>query len=158
MQGDPGKVTSEERFRGGARNAFKRLWWRAHLFRDEQLPEVHSWGLLRSLGEEESVQFMERPTLAGHVCLLKVSIRRYLDFIKANDKINKQELLRDFQKRIRRLTPLIEFEALTPKETTVLVDEQLAKASRKVGNKTPITREGKLPERQKKNRKVKSVR
>ena len=157
MQVETGKITSGERFRGGGRNVFKRLWWRACLFRNEHKKD-DPWDLLKSLGEEESVQFMERPTLAGHLGLLTTSIQRYLEFIRKNDRINKQDLLRDLQKRIRRLTPLIEFEALTREEIAVILDDQLAKAAKQVAPNESGKNQGKATPRKQRNRRRKNRR
>jgi len=55
----PGRT--RERLLGGPRNALRRLWWRAYV-----LDRGSREGLSGRLGEDETVQIMERPTLAGN--------------------------------------------------------------------------------------------
>lgn len=53
------------RYRGGVRNAFQRLWFRAHSF-DRGLGSSDRWGLLYSLTEDAFVQIIERPSIAAN--------------------------------------------------------------------------------------------
>lgn len=67
----PGNVdsTSKDRFIGGRRNAFGRVWWRAYILR--QSSKENPYEMLSFLGEDELVQITERPSLAGSPALAK---------------------------------------------------------------------------------------
>ena len=116
--------TSEERFlsgnRGG-RNTFGRVWWRAYtLYQAEQ---KGPYDLLYTLGEDELVQIMERPNIAGsrelsiQICLsLKTTSDRYKN-------VPRSELLRDTIKRLRRLMSVVSFDAVDESVLRDLIDE-----------------------------------
>src|SRR5260370_25862083 len=118
-----GGVTSKERFQGknrGIRNTFGRTWWRAQiLYRpDTQNPYV----LLYQLGEDELVQIMERPGIAGSSALAAQISDSYLTASAVDSGISSQEVLRDAMKRLRRLLPLVSFDALDDGIRRELID------------------------------------
>ncbi len=108
-------ITSKERFLGGnrgLRNTFGRVWWRAYLLKQ---PEIdHPYELLDFLGEDELVQITERPSIAGSPALAKQICKTFLETVaySSSTGITRSRLLRDAMKRIRRLLPLISFDAL----------------------------------------------
>jgi hypothetical protein len=53
-----------ERFAGGVRNVFQRLWLRARAF-DRGEGSNDRWGLVRELTEDAMVQIVERPAIAA---------------------------------------------------------------------------------------------
>jgi len=55
---------SQERYLGGVRNAFQRLWLRGKLF-DRGDESSDRWGLLEKLTEDAFVQIIERPSIGG---------------------------------------------------------------------------------------------
>lgn len=60
--------TSRERYLGGVRNTFQRLWMRARVLdRGEGAPD--RWGLLDSLTEDALVQITERPSIGADAVL-----------------------------------------------------------------------------------------
>jgi hypothetical protein len=56
--------TSPERYLGGIRNTFQRLWLRGKLF-DRGNESSDRWGLLEKLTEDAFVQIVERPSIGG---------------------------------------------------------------------------------------------
>ena len=120
------KITSKERFLGGSRglrNTFGRVWWRAYILGqpDSNLP----YEFLSLLGEDEMVQIMERPGLAGSPLLARQVCRSFLDAAGQNAGITRSELLRDSMKHLRRLLPLVSFDALPDDELRNLINEIL---------------------------------
>jgi Family of unknown function (DUF6339) len=106
-------ITSKERFLGGnrgLRNTLGRVWWRAYIL--NQPGSGKPFELLGKLGEDELVQIMERPNLAGSPFLAKQVCRSFLDTASQHPEISRSELLRDTMKRLRRLLPLMAFDAL----------------------------------------------
>jgi len=129
--------TSEERFIGSARglrrNTFGRLWWRAYLLYEPTNPK-DPFSLLNYFGEDDLVQITERPSLAGSPALIKQILLSFLTATTAlklsgTDKnIKDRRLLRDVVKRIRRLLPIIVFEALDQNTLKNLIDELFIKS------------------------------
>lgn len=66
-----------ERFHGGARNAFQRLWQRGRIF-DRGGDHPDRWQLVRSLTEDAFVQILERPSLASSPRLSKAIAEGWL--------------------------------------------------------------------------------
>lgn len=62
--------TSRERYLGGVRNTFQRLWMRGHAL-DRGADHQNRWQLLKELTEDAFVQIMERPSLGGDSELAK---------------------------------------------------------------------------------------
>jgi hypothetical protein len=129
FSGTGGAATPLERFVSGRRNVFQRLWWRAfHLapraVDASQLPE-----LLRALGEDELVQLMERPSLAGIEGLPGSIALGLLAASQANTDLTRRQLIREAQKRFLRLSSFVCFESITTEEVTYHVEnvfEQVA--------------------------------
>ncbi len=124
-------VTNREHFQGknrALRNPFGRVWWRAHILYQ---PGTESpYGLLDRLGEDELVQIMERPGIAGSPVLAKQICYSFLETCQTNGKIsNASALLRDAMKRLRRLLPLISFDALDEDMLRQLINGIFAESS-----------------------------
>jgi hypothetical protein len=114
--------TSRERFIGGRRNTFGRVWWRAYILR--QPASERPYELLDLLGEDELVQITERPSLAGNPLLAKMVCRTFLDATsEPSDTPQSRALLRDAMKRLRRLLPMVSFDALDDQTLKSLIDE-----------------------------------
>ena len=71
------------------------------------------------------VQIMERPGLSGSPILARQVCRSFLDALRQNSGITRSELLRDTMKRLRRLLPLLSFDALLDDELCNLINEIL---------------------------------
>ena len=115
-------VTASERFLGknrALRNTFGRVWWRAYVLYQQGVERPYD--LLYQLGEDELVQIMERPGIAGSPVLAKQICRSFL--AARNGVSNAPELLRDAMKRLRRLLPLISFDALEEDVLRQLVNQ-----------------------------------
>lgn len=106
------KVTPE-RYLGRPRNIFRRLWWRAYTLG----PEVST-----RLIEDETVQIMERPSIGGFVPLARLVADRQLSAIRHGDG-QRQELLREAAKRLRRRMGFVSVFALGERQLAKLVDE-----------------------------------
>lgn len=102
--------TSIERFLGGVRNVFQRVWWRAYIL---GMPDrANPYELLTLMGEDELVQIMERPNLAGSPRLaLRVSLE-FLSTVKADRNLDRMRLMREVQKRLMRLSTFVSFDAV----------------------------------------------
>lgn len=101
------------------RNTFGRLWWRCAILTSPNSPEPHR--LIHALGEDELVQIMERPSLAGNRRLSRTTADILLKFAEADRDLNRPQLLRDQQKRILRLGAFVEFQVLSDESLAEIV-------------------------------------
>lgn len=144
--GTGGAVTPLERFLAGRRNVFQRLWWRAfHLApRTTGAPQLSE--ILRALGEDELVQLMERPSLAGIEGLPSSIAVGLLAASQAYSDLTRRQLIREAQKRLLRLSTFVSFESIAPTEVAFHVErvfEQVAASlSRQDSKSTPASRHG----------------
>jgi len=114
--------TSKDRFLGGRRNTFGRVWWRAYILKQPDSDDPYE--LLYLLGEDELVQITERPSLAGSSSLVQEVCRKFLDVTSGTVGIPRSRLLlRDAMKRLRRLLPMVSFDALDDQALQSLIDE-----------------------------------
>jgi hypothetical protein len=72
----PGEEPGPDRFLGGVRNTFGRLWRRADVLRDDRLNDP--WILVRSLSEDNVAAIIERPKVARHRLLVREASRAFL--------------------------------------------------------------------------------
>jgi hypothetical protein len=104
--------TSMEHFLAGRRNVFQRLWWRAHLLRDSMRSD-NAYAMLVRLGEDELVQIMERPNLAGIRPLTRHVARGLLNAVDRHPNVARRTLIREAQKRFLRLSSFVSFDTLS---------------------------------------------
>jgi len=125
--------TLPERFAGGRRNTFRRLWWRAYyLGHGASQTATPVAELLDALGEDELVQLAERPRLAGIKGLSVAVGEQLLRAARRYPDLTRRTLIRQAQKRLLRLTVFVAFEALDPEDITKIVShvfDQVAKAN-----------------------------
>jgi hypothetical protein len=124
--GSGGSATSIERFVSGRRNTFQRLWWRAYHLAPRtksgrRLPE-----LLRLLGEDELVQLMERPSLAGIEGLPGAIAEGFLTSRQQHSDLARRQLIREAQKRFLRLSSFLSLESISSEEVRRHVGEVFA--------------------------------
>jgi hypothetical protein len=104
--------TSMKRYSGSLlRNNFGRLWWRAHLLKDESNLENPYW-LIDTLGEDELVAITERSNAAAYKPVavgLGAALLKTFDPEKHNNRSN---IMREAMKRVIRRLPLSCWEAL----------------------------------------------
>lgn len=107
------------------RNTFGRLWWRSEILR---MPDAESpYQLVHELGEDEVVQILERPSLAGHLKLSRL-IGRKLIALELPDGVTRGDVLRENQIRILRLGAFVDFQSLDEEALAQLADETLEKS------------------------------
>lgn len=111
--------TPAERFFAGRRNVLQRLWWRAFALYDLTAADKHE--LLSALGEDEIVQIMERPFLAGSRALSRAIATELVAAAGRNPEIARRTLIREAQKRLRRFGAFISFESIEDAELAPFV-------------------------------------
>ena len=118
--------TTPNRYLGGVRNTFGRLWWRALIFAGDRTQSAEH--TLQSLKEDELVQIMERPTLSGNRMLSRQVATTFLDLIAAKpaavEDAGRMRLMREAQKRLMRLFPIVAFDLLDQQRIAAIVRAQ----------------------------------
>ena len=109
-------ATSIERFVSGRRNVYQRLWWRAYHLAPRTGDGLRLSQLLQSLGEDELVQLMERPSLAGIEGLPGAIATGLLAASKQYSDLTRRQLIREAQKRFLRLSSFLLLESIAPEE------------------------------------------
>lgn len=119
--------TPNERLLAGRRNTFQRLWWRAHLLSDMTMEDEY-W-LLRKLGEDEVVQLMERPNLAGCRVLTRSVATVFLEAAAQYPELSRRLLIREAQKYLMRLASIVSFDAFEEEQARALVRRVFARVA-----------------------------
>ncbi len=129
-----GGAADERRYIGNVnRNTFRRLWWRAEILG----PAID----LTRLGEDELVNIMERPTIAGDRRLARSIAREFLDRVEGSEVGERMQLMREAMTRLLRLTPFVAFSALAHDDLVSLVAETFDAAQAPSGARGPVTPE-----------------
>lgn len=120
---------AQDRLLGHPRNVFRRSWWRAHVLGADlnAAPDGQ-----QPLGEDELVQIMERPTLAGNPAVAR-AVRDGIFRGAERVASARSEFARDLTKRMLRLTPFIALDLLGDDELADLVDELIDQSAAALG-------------------------
>lgn len=116
---------AEERLLGRPRNVLRRTWWRAWALGPdlEWAPDG-----CEPLGEDESVQIMERTTLGGNRRVAQAIQATVWRLESSGVIVARSELIRQLTRRLRAVKSHISLDALTGNELDELLDELAAKA------------------------------
>ncbi len=117
-----GAGTSPNRYFAGRRNTFQRLWWRAHLLRDDRR-EDNRYALVGLLGEDEVVQILERPNLAGYRRLTVHVATGLISAVEKHSMVARRVLIREVQKHLLRLSSFVMFDALNEDQLLSVVEQ-----------------------------------
>lgn len=144
-----GKGVTEDRFLGGNRNCFGRLWLRAIVFRDQRLQEP--WYLVRSLSEDNYTAILERPGFSRYRDACRELARAFLLRRSLVEDLRSvaspgQTLLRETMLRITRHAAFIALSALSEDELRAFIGSQVDQALQALGGQ-PLP-EGELVQRQ----------
>lgn len=105
--------TSRERFLGGRRNNFHRLWWRAYVLAGH-LGSTEAQQLLTFMGEDEVVQIMERPNLFGHVKAMRLYCMEFKKVVEEKRiSARRSDVNREVHKRLLRRCAVVAMESLS---------------------------------------------
>ncbi len=119
----------EERFLGTPRNTFRRLWWRAYVL-DGSWPTADRRSVVGELGEDEIVQVMERPSLAGNPRLARGVCLAFLEHAGRTPGVTRMELMRDAAKRLIRVTPFVALDVLGDGALSRILDAAFSESAR----------------------------
>lgn len=118
---------SRERFAGGVRNSFQRLWVRGTVLdRGESHPE--RWALIRELSEDAMVQIFERPSIGGNPVLALAIAEGWLKTAKKMGRGTMEYTMRGATKLLRLKNQIIDLAFLEIDELEVVVSSAFALA------------------------------
>lgn len=109
---------ADERFVGGDRNTFQRLWWRARTLGPDLSVVPHG---ATPFGEDDFVQVMERPTVSGNERLARTFYNVVLESDLARLGMTRSVLVRRLVVQIRARRNHIAVDALTSDELTRMI-------------------------------------
>lgn len=109
------------------RDTFRRLWWRAEVLHDPELP----WDGFGGLGEDEIVAIMERPGVTGNPEVARSIVRAFRARLAADPSLNagRMHLMRDAMKRLTRLTPFLMLDVIGPTEVDGAIEALMLEAA-----------------------------
>ena len=122
-----------DRFTGGIRNTFQRLWWRAYVLYDDSSGDPYH---LLNLPEDLYSSLMERTNLMADWRLTK-KIALRAERLECDDNISrkfKENIHRDAIKRIRQKMALMNLLTVQEDELADMIDEQYLES---IGRITP---------------------
>jgi hypothetical protein len=126
-----GGIRNRNRVNGDInRDTFRRLWWRAEMLHDPDLP----WDGLGGLGEDEIVAIMERPVVTGNPEVARAIVRGFRGRLVGEPDLNpmRMDLMRDAMKRLTRLTPFLMLEAMQRPQLDAAVEAVMSEAANAV--------------------------
>jgi hypothetical protein len=131
-------VPTIARFLGGTRNAFSRLWWRAEIL--SYFGAEDPYRLVNKLNEDELVQIMERPSLAGCRPLAKGLAEEFLlgfgDRLRTESGSGRMAIMRETAKRLLRLGAVISPDVLSESQLRAIIKIELSQAVRSLASQT----------------------
>lgn len=100
-----------ERFGGGNRNAFQRLWIRGRaLDRDEEHPD--RWKLVEELSEDAMVQIFERASIAANAGLARAIAEEWVRVASLGRRAMMEDVMRTAMKLIRLRNEIVDLSCL----------------------------------------------
>lgn len=83
---------SENRYQGGVRNTFQRLWTRGAAFRSDRIEEQER--LIRQMTEDAQVQIFERPGLSANIRTARLIAEHWVDLFETRGSSDLEEITR----------------------------------------------------------------
>jgi hypothetical protein len=129
-----GTSGERRRFHGDVnRNTFRRLWWRVEIFG----PDLD----LAQLSQDDFLQIMERPTITSNRRFVRILAAQFLARIEREAGYERATLMREACKHIIRITPVVDFFALSDRDLDSWVEAILDAAATATAIGTPATRD-----------------
>ena len=104
------RTSGEERFRGGVRNVFQRLWWRAEALVDPASNDALE--RLRRMPEDAMVGIMERPGISSNPRIARSIVSHTLALSSKVPTGRFEDAYRSAYKRIRQIIPVLCLDSL----------------------------------------------
>lgn len=113
---------SRERYLGGVRNTFQRLWMRGHAL-DRGADHQDRWHLLKELTEDALVQITERPSLGGDPVLARAIAEAWIRAADHHGKGALEPIMRRAALQIRIRNEIRSLADLPPDHLAAVLDD-----------------------------------
>ena len=113
---------SRERYLGGVRNTFQRLWMRGHAL-DRGANHQNRWHLLKELTEDALVQITERPSLGGDPVLARAIAEAWIRASRHHGKRAMEPIMRRAALQIRIRNEIRSLADLPPDHLAGVLDD-----------------------------------
>jgi hypothetical protein len=123
--------SDRERFFGGVRNTFQRLWARASTLGVEEGDDPGS--IIRELSEDTLVQLMERPGVTSNPVLGRTIAEVGLQLLKKKKATVREEIFRKAIKAIRQRMVVVNLDAIANDDLEKIVKEHFRLAGARRG-------------------------
>lgn len=120
---------NERRFLDHPRNTFRSMYWRGY---------VLGYPILSEFGEDEIVAVIERPSLSANPDFARAIFKVYAPVREGLVDVGSMFVMRDYAKRIRRMTPFLCVDALSRNQMEGLLTELLIATLDAFGEKTDL--------------------
>jgi hypothetical protein len=120
--------SSEDRFHGGVRNTFQRLWMRAKAL-DRGQEDRDRWSLLENLTEDAFVAITERPSIGGDRLLAQAIAEGWLRAAQKFGRAAMQPIMRRATIGFRLRNEIIALTEMSPPALIELVDDVFEEAA-----------------------------
>jgi hypothetical protein len=127
----------EDRILGRPRNVFRRLWWRAWALGPDL--EIAPEGC-EPLGEDESVQIMERPSLGGNRRSARALQEALWRAELAGLPVPRSELMRQLARRLRAMKSHVSLDSVDDHLLVKLLDRITSESLRDLVGNSAVTR------------------
>jgi hypothetical protein len=118
----------KERFIGGVRNTFQRLWWRAHTLTDAETDDPYH--LMRRLTEDAQVQIMERTNLSSNLLLARSLAEESVKLRDVLPPSESEAAQRAASKMLLQRMVIVNFDALSSDQLKMAVESIFSRFSR----------------------------
>lgn len=122
---------SSERFRGGVRNTFQRLWLRGKVL-DRGPDSSNRWALIRNLSEDAMVQIFERPAIGAH---RRVALTLAECWLRTAEKVPREKMekiMRTATKLVRLRNEIADLSSLSDQELEEVMMHEFRISSRNI--------------------------
>ncbi|WP_269933502.1 hypothetical protein [Aminobacter sp. HY435] len=116
--------TSSERYHGGIRNTFQRLWMRGQAL-DRGVGSADRWHLVDQLTEDALVQITERPSIGGDAILASALAEAWVRGSKVHGRGAMEAVMRRAALRTRIWNELRTLSSLPRSELAAIMDEAM---------------------------------
>lgn len=111
-----------DRFAGGVRNAFQRLWMRGSVL-DRGEDNDDRWELVKVLSEDAHVAIFERPSIGGNPSLAKALAEGWVRTAKTTPRGAMESAMRSAIKLIRLRNEIFDLSGLDQDELDAVIDD-----------------------------------
>lgn len=123
---------AKDRFHGGVRNAFQRLWLRSRVL-DRGFDAENRWELLEALTEDAMVQIIERPSIGSDKILASAIAEAWLKASKRYGRAKMEPIMRKAIIGIRLRNQVVALSCLPADELQAFLDREFVVAAKKLG-------------------------